>query len=103
MTNTIISFDAEGFLSGMRRRSFAFIGAAMLIRAHLTMAPRNRLTRATIHCTFNSRSTPTIALIDEVLDMAFRVDDTGFVYSPGVDRAAAQAVRAEQVPPCPPS
>ena len=103
MANTIISFDAAGFLSGMRRRSFAFVGAAMLIRAHLTLAPRNRLTRAAVHGIFNSRTAPTIALIDEVLDMAFRIDDSGLVFSPGVDRAVAQGEPSVQAGACLPS
>ena len=91
MTMTTIAFEAAQFLSSMHRRSFSFVGAAMLIRAHLTLAPGNRLSRAAVHALFNTRTAPTIALIDEVMDMAFRVDDQQMVYSPAVDRAAALA------------
>lgn len=91
MTKTTIAFEAAQFLSAMHRRSFSYVGAAMLIRAHLTLAPSNRLTRAAVHALFNTRTAPAIALIDEVMDMAFREDDQKMVYSPAIDRAVAMA------------
>lgn len=89
MTKTTINLEAAQFLSSMHRRSFSFVGAAMLIRAHLTLTPGNRISRAALHTLFNTRTAPAIALIDEVLDMAFREDDQQMIYSPAVDRAVA--------------
>ena len=89
MTNTIVSFEAAPFISTTRRRSYSYVGAEMILRAHLTLAQDNRLSRAAIHALFNTRSAQAAALIDEVMDFAFREDDKGMVYSPAIDRAAS--------------
>ena len=87
MTNTTVSFEAAPFLSTTRRRSFSYVGAEMILRAHLTLTPDNRLSRASIHVLFNTRSVQAAALIDEVMDFAFCEDDKGMIYSPAIDRA----------------
>jgi uncharacterized membrane protein len=87
MNNTTIPFDAIQFLHTMKHRSFAFVGAAMLLRAHILCAPNHRLSRAAVYETFHAKTAQTLALIDDVLDFAFREDDLKMIYSPGIDRA----------------
>ncbi|MEO5690112.1 MAG: hypothetical protein ABIR54_22355 [Burkholderiaceae bacterium] len=87
MTKTTIPFDAAAFLHSMRHRSFSFVGAAMLLRAHLTLAPSNRLSRAAVYELFRATTAQTIALVDDVMDYAFREDDQQMIFSPGIDRA----------------
>ncbi len=83
--------DASRFLYSMRRRSFAFVGAAVLLRAHLELAPGNRLSRRAVHVLFQPKTANTAFLIDEVMDFAFREDADGLIYLPAIDRAAATA------------
>ena len=91
MNKTSVSFDASHFLLTMRHRSFAFVGAAMLLRAHLTMAPANRLSRAAVYEVFRVTTDRTRCLVDDVVDFAFREDDQKMIYSPGVDRAVSDS------------
>jgi len=93
MNSKTISYQADEFLSSVWRRSFSYVGALMLIRAHLTLAPGNRLSRAELHRIFNTRTPQSVNLITEVIDLSFKEDSTG-VFSPAIDRAAAAA--AEQ-------
>ena len=86
---TTISFDSTHFLLAMKHRSFAFVGAAMLLRAHLTLAPSNRLSRTAVYALFRATTPQTIALVDDVMDFAYREDDQKMIYSPAIDRAVA--------------
>ena len=94
MNKTPISFDVEDFLAAVRHRSFAYIGAQLLIRAHLTVAPSNRLSRGALHATFIAKTPAFRALIEEVVDLSFREDAAGLIFHPAIDRAAAAAARA---------
>lgn len=87
MTNSTISLNADAFLYTMRGRSFAFVGAAMILRARLALAADNRLPRAFISQLFRARTVRVVALLDEVMDFAFCEDDKGMIYSPAIDRA----------------
>ena len=87
MTNSTISFNADAFLYTMRGRSFAFVGAAMILRARLALAADNRLPRAVIPHLFRAKTVRVLALLDEVMDFAFCEDDKGMIYSPAIDRA----------------
>jgi hypothetical protein len=89
MTNALFPCDASQFLYSMRRRSFAFVGAASLLRAHLELAPGNRLSRGAVHVLFQPKSANTLMLLEEVMDFAFREDADGLIYLPALDRAAA--------------
>jgi len=91
MTKALLPCDASQFLYSMRRRSFAFVGAAMLLRAHLELAPGNRLSRTAVHILFQPKSANTLMLLEEVMDFAFREDADGLIYLPALDRAAATA------------
>lgn len=91
MNKTTIPFDTTQFLHSMKHRSFAFVGAAMLLRAHLVQAPSNRLTRATVYQLFRVTTDRTRALVDDVMDFAFREEDQKMIYSPGVDRAVTES------------
>ncbi len=86
---TTISMDADKFLYSMRSRSFAFVGAAMLVRARLALEPSNRLPRTVIPELFRAKQPNAIALLDEVMDFAFREDEHGMIYSPSLDRAVS--------------
>ena len=97
MNNTTIPFDTTHFLQSMKHRSFAFVGATMLLRAHLVRMPGNRLSRAEIYVLFHVRSGPTLALIDDVIDLAYRADDEGRIYSPAIDRAMLASEPAGRV------
>ncbi len=93
MTTTNIPFDAPQFLTTMYRRSFAFVGCATLLKAHLTLAPNNRLTRDDIHHIFHAKTLITTTLIDDVIGIAFRTDDNGMVYCSVIDRAVKAAAQ----------
>ncbi len=87
MTKTELTQQAAHFIQTMKRRSFTFIGATTLLRAHLTIAPANRLSREAVHDLFHTQSAAVVALLDDVMDFSFSEDSDKMIYSPAIDRA----------------
>lgn len=89
-----VPFDALQFLGHMRHRSFSYVGAATLLRAHLMLAPFNRIAREDVFAIFRATAPVVRVLIGDVIDHSFREDEHGMVYSPAIDRAAAASAEA---------
>lgn len=87
-TTTVPMFDcdAERFLKVMQGRSFSYIGAAMLIRAHLLITETNRLRPIQLDHILHINTTYSRGLIDQVLAGSFQTDSEGYIYSASVDR-----------------
>ena len=85
-TIPMIDYDAERFLSLMAGRSFSYIGAALLIRAHLLLAETNRLKPVQVEHILRIHTQATRALIDQVITDSFSIDGEGYIYSKAVDR-----------------
>ena len=96
-TSTVhmIDYGAEKFLDIMVGRSLKYIGAAMLIRAHLLIAENNRLKPVQIEHLLHVNSTYVRDLIDQVIEGSFKKDAEGYIYSTGVDQAVDRYEAAE--------
>jgi hypothetical protein len=90
VTVPLIDYDAERFLTLMAGKSFSYIGAAMLIRAHLLLTETYRMKPAQLYQVLRIRTLAARALVDEVLETTFRTDSEGYIYSGGVDRMMAR-------------
>ena len=87
MTSTpMLDCNAERFLKVMQGRTFSYIGAALLIRAHLLITETNRLKPIQLDHILHINSTYSRDLIDQVLAGSFETDSEGYIYSASVDR-----------------
>jgi hypothetical protein len=92
ITNQVpfMDHDAERFLTLMSRKSFSYIGVAMLIRAHLFLAETNRLKPVQLNHILRVGSPMTQDMVDQVVADSFSMDADGYIFSVGVDRTVAQ-------------
>jgi len=97
-TAPMIDYDAEKFLRLMSKKSFSYIGVAMLIRAHLLITETHRLKSIDIDHILHIRNANTRNLIDQVIAGSFKTDSEGYIYSTAVDRTMGRRAIPESSP-----
>ena len=88
----MLDCNAERFLKVMQGRTFSYIGAALLIRAHLLITETNRLKPIQIDHILHINTTYSRDLIDQVLAGSFERDSEGYIFSASVDRMVGRYV-----------
>lgn len=95
MTQTTTSFDPIAFLDQMRGVAFSKVGAYMVIRSHMLLAPDHCMTKGGIQAALRTRSAFGIALLNEVIDELFTTHANGSISCPDLDASTAISRRAE--------
>jgi hypothetical protein len=83
----MLDCSAEEFLDEMAHRSYAYIGAALTIRAHLFLCETHRIKASQLDHILRVHSPGIRSLIDSVIDGSFSKDIDGYIFSHAVDRA----------------